>query len=83
MPWAWTARPLFRLYSSDLDTDGNFPAIYRQDCNKLKDEEILKILSDYRKPEKMNKLTTIPGSMKISIKFSNEELSKSEILICD
>lgn len=81
MPWAWTARPLFRLYSSDLDTDGDFPAIYRQDCNKLKDEEILKILSDYRKPEKMNKLTTIPGSMKISIKYLTEEQPKSKKMI--
>jgi dedicator of cytokinesis protein 9/10/11 len=80
MPWAWTARPLFRLYSSDLDTDGDFPAIYRQDCNKLKDDEILKILTDFRKPEKMNKLTTIPGSMKMSIKFSNEESPKSKTL---
>lgn len=80
MPWAWTARPLFRLYSSDLDTDGDFPAIYRQDCNKLKDEEILKILTDYRKPEKMNKMTTIPGSLKISIKLLNEEQPKSKSL---
>ena len=77
MPWAWTARPLFRLYSSDLDTDGDFPAIYRQDCNKLKDDEILKILTDFRKPEKMNKLTTIPGSMKVSIKFLHEAQPKS------
>lgn len=81
MPFAWTARPLFRLYSSDLDTDGDFPAIYRQDCNKLKDEEILKILLDYRKPEKMNKLTTIPGSIKISIKFLNEAQPKSKKMI--
>lgn len=78
MPWAWTARPLFRLYSSDLDTDGDFPAIFRQDCNKLKDEEILKILSDFRKPEKMNKLTTIPGCMKISIKQLREEKPQSK-----
>lgn len=79
MPWAWTARPLFRLYSSDLDTDSDFPAIYRQDCNKLRDDEILKILSDFRKPEKMNKLTTIPGSMKITIKHMNEEQPKSKL----
>lgn len=80
MPWAWTARPLFRLYSSDLDTDGDFPAIYRQDCNKIKDDEILKILTDFRKPEKMNKLTTIPGSMKMSIKYVNEEQPKSKFI---
>lgn len=78
MPWAWTARPLFRLYSSDLDTDGDFPTIYRQDCNKLRDDEILKILSDFRKPEKMNKLTTIPGSIKISLKYAVGEMPTSE-----
>lgn len=80
MPWAWTARPLFRLYSNELDTDGDFPAIYRQDCNKVRDEEILKILSDYRKPEKMNKLTTIPGTLKISIKPLKSEQVKSKLI---
>ena len=48
MPFAWTARPLFRLYSNDLD-NSDFPAIYRQEPNRLKDEEILKFLSEYRK----------------------------------
>lgn len=49
MPFAWTARPLFRLYSNELDTTSEFPAIYRQETNRLKDEEILKILGEYRK----------------------------------
>lgn len=49
MPFAWTARPLFRLYSSEPDMNSDFPAIYRQDPSRLKDEELLKILADYRK----------------------------------
>lgn len=49
MPFAWTARPLFRMYSNDIDTSSDFPAIYRQEPNRLKDEEILKFLSEYRK----------------------------------
>lgn len=49
MPFAWAARPLFRLYSNELDTSSDFPAIYRQEGNKLKDEELLKLLSEYRK----------------------------------
>lgn len=49
MPFAWAARPLFRLYSNELDTSSDFPAIYRQDGNKIKDEELLKLLSEYRK----------------------------------
>lgn len=49
MPFAWTAKPLFRQYSNELDTSAEFPAIYRQEPNRLKDEEILKILAEYRK----------------------------------
>lgn len=67
MPFAWAAKPLFRLYSSDLDTTIEFPAIYRQEHNKLKDEELLKLLAEYRKPDKFSKLTVIPGSLKITI----------------
>lgn len=67
MPFAWAARPLFRLYSNDLDTSIEFPAIYRQEANKLKDEELLKFLAEYRKPDKFSKLTVIPGWLKISI----------------
>ncbi|XP_043521247.1 dedicator of cytokinesis protein 9 [Frieseomelitta varia] len=67
MPFAWAARPLFRLYSNELDTSSDFPAIYRQEGNKIKDEELLKLLSEYRKPEKLSKLTVIPGWLKIKI----------------
>lgn len=67
MPFAWAARPLFRLYSSELDTAIEFPAIYRQEANRLKDDELLKLLSEYRKPDKFSKLTVIPGWLKITI----------------
>ena len=67
MPFAWAARPLFRLYSSDLDMAIEFPAIYRQEANRLKDEELLKLLAEYRKPDKFSKLTVIPGWLKITI----------------
>ncbi|KOB77262.1 Dedicator of cytokinesis protein 9 [Operophtera brumata] len=57
MPFAWAAKPLYRMYSNDLDTTPDFPAIYRQDPNKLLDDDLLKILSDLRKPDKLAKLT--------------------------
>lgn len=56
-----------RLYSNELDTTPDFPAIYRQETNKLTDEELLKLLSEYRKPDKFSKFTVIPGSLKIKI----------------
>lgn len=72
MPFAWAARPLFRLYSSDLDTAIEFPAIYRQETNRLKDEELLKLLAEYRKPDKFSKLTVIPGWLKVTIEQLTE-----------
>ncbi|XP_038110959.1 dedicator of cytokinesis protein 9 isoform X3 [Culex quinquefasciatus] len=72
MPFAWAARPLFRLYSHDLDTSFDFPAIYRQEGARLKDEELLKLLAEYRKPDKFSKLTVLPGSLKIYIEALNE-----------
>lgn len=72
MPFAWAARPLFRLYSSELDTAIEFPAIYRQEANRLKDEELLKLLAEYRKPDKFSKLTVIPGWLKVTIEQLTE-----------
>ncbi|XP_075153497.1 dedicator of cytokinesis protein Ziz isoform X2 [Haematobia irritans] len=74
-PFAWAAKPLFKPYSNELDTDKNefeFNILYRQEINKLKDEELLKFLVDYRKPEKLSKLTVIPGQFKLTI----EEVEK-------
>ncbi|KAK0080760.1 hypothetical protein PV326_008002, partial [Microctonus aethiopoides] len=67
MPFAWSARPLFRLYSNELDTSSDFPAIYRQEGNKMRDDDIIKLLLEYRKPEKLSKLTIIPGWLKLNI----------------
>ncbi|XP_043640417.1 dedicator of cytokinesis protein 9 isoform X1 [Drosophila teissieri] len=84
-PFAWAARPLFKQYSHELDVDPKrefeFSPIYRQEIPKLKDEEILKLLIDYRKPEKLSKLTVIPGSLKMQMQFLDQTtpcgLSKS------
>lgn len=67
MPFAWTARPLFNQYGSDPDVVSDFPGIYRQDATKLKDEELLKYLSDFRKPDKMSKLPLIPGWLQVKV----------------
>lgn len=69
-----------RLYSNELDTTSDFINIYRQESNKLTDEELGKLLSEYRKPDKFSKLTVIPGSLKIKVKAANE-LPDSELII--
>ncbi|KAM9320684.1 dedicator of cytokinesis protein 9 isoform 1-T1 [Gastrophryne carolinensis] len=67
MPFAWAARPLFKDNSGTLDKSARFSAIYRQDGNKLSNEDMLKFLADFRKPEKMAKLPVILGNLDIHI----------------
>jgi dedicator of cytokinesis protein 9/10/11 len=49
MPFAWSARPLFRHTSGQLDVSAQFSPLFRQEPNKLSDEELLKMLQDFRK----------------------------------
>uniref|UniRef100_A0A8C5LWK2 Dedicator of cytokinesis 9 n=1 Tax=Leptobrachium leishanense TaxID=445787 RepID=A0A8C5LWK2_9ANUR len=67
MPFAWAARTLFKDSSGTLDKSARFSAIYRQDSNKLSNEDMLKLLADFKKPEKMAKLPVILGNLDIHI----------------
>nr|XP_054521476.1 dedicator of cytokinesis protein 9 isoform X14 [Pan troglodytes] len=67
MPFAWAARTLFKDASGNLDKNARFSAIYRQDSNKLSNDDMLKLLADFRKPEKMAKLPVILGNLDITI----------------
>ncbi|XP_053329057.1 dedicator of cytokinesis protein 11 [Spea bombifrons] len=66
MPFAWTARPLFKDTQGTLDTEGKFSPLYRQDSSKISNEDLLKLLAEYRKPEK-TKLQVIPGYLNASV----------------
>uniref|UniRef100_A0A8C0Z538 Dedicator of cytokinesis 9 n=1 Tax=Canis lupus familiaris TaxID=9615 RepID=A0A8C0Z538_CANLF len=67
MPFAWAARTLFKDTSGNLDKNARFSALYRQDSNKLSNDDMLKFLADFRKPEKMAKLPVILGNLDITI----------------
>ncbi|XP_072539764.1 dedicator of cytokinesis protein 9 isoform X1 [Salminus brasiliensis] len=67
MPFAWAARPVFKDASGTLDKSARFSALYRQDSNKLSDEDLFKLLADFRKPEKMAKLPVILGNLDVTI----------------
>ncbi|KAM8856093.1 dedicator of cytokinesis protein 9 isoform 4-T4 [Spinachia spinachia] len=67
MPFAWAARPLFKDASGTLDKSARFSALYRQDNNKLSNDDVLKLLADFRKPEKMAKLPVILGNLDVTI----------------
>lgn len=45
------ARPVFKDASGKLDKGARFSALYRQDSSKLSDEDMFKLLADFRKYE--------------------------------
>uniref|UniRef100_A0A8C3AD52 Dedicator of cytokinesis 9 n=1 Tax=Cyclopterus lumpus TaxID=8103 RepID=A0A8C3AD52_CYCLU len=65
MPFAWAARPLFKDASGTLDKSARFSALYRQDNNKLSNDDMLKLLADFRKL--MAKLPVILGNLDVTI----------------
>nr|XP_057907975.1 dedicator of cytokinesis protein 9-like [Doryrhamphus excisus] len=67
MPFAWSARPVFIDASGTLDKSARFSALYRQDSSKLSDEDMFKLLADFRKPEKMTKLPVVLGNLDVTI----------------
>lgn len=42
-------RTLFKDTSGNLDKNARFSAVYRQDSNKLSNDDMLKLLADFRK----------------------------------
>lgn len=44
-----SCRPLFKDASGTLDKSARFSALYRQDSNKLSNDDMLKLLADFRK----------------------------------
>uniref|UniRef100_A0A8C5I843 Dedicator of cytokinesis 9 n=1 Tax=Gouania willdenowi TaxID=441366 RepID=A0A8C5I843_GOUWI len=77
MPFAWAARPLFKDASGTLDKSARFSALYRQDSNKLSNDDMLKLLADFRKPEKMAKLPVILGNLDVTIDNVAPDLSSN------
>ncbi|XP_064413718.1 dedicator of cytokinesis protein 9 isoform X1 [Latimeria chalumnae] len=67
MPFAWAARPLFKDSLGTLDRNARFSTLFRQDSNKLSNEDMLKLLADFRKPEKMSKLPVILGNLDVTV----------------
>uniref|UniRef100_A0A3P9II38 Dedicator of cytokinesis 9b n=1 Tax=Oryzias latipes TaxID=8090 RepID=A0A3P9II38_ORYLA len=67
MPFAWAARSVFKDASGTLDKSARFSALYRQDSSKLSDEDMFKLLTDFRKPEKMAKLPVLLGNLDVTI----------------
>nr|XP_015216476.1 PREDICTED: dedicator of cytokinesis protein 10 isoform X3 [Lepisosteus oculatus] len=67
MPFAWSIRPVFKDNDGTVDRDSRFSPLFKQDSSKISTEDLLKVISDYRRAEKTSKLQTIPGSLEITV----------------
>uniref|UniRef100_A0A452SYP0 C2 DOCK-type domain-containing protein n=1 Tax=Ursus maritimus TaxID=29073 RepID=A0A452SYP0_URSMA len=69
-----SSQPIFKDTQGSLDLDGRFSPLYKQDSSKLSNEDILKLLSEYKKPEK-TKLQIIPGQLNVTVECVPVDLS--------
>ncbi|XP_051876848.1 dedicator of cytokinesis protein 11 [Pristis pectinata] len=75
MAFAWAARPVFKDTEGSLDTSGKFSPFYKQDSNKLSTEDLLKMLADFKKAEKISKLQVIPGNFDVTLECVPPDIS--------
>ncbi|KAF2356439.1 Dedicator of cytokinesis C/D N-terminal [Trinorchestia longiramus] len=72
MPLGWSARQLFTP-DGKLDPNTDFSPIYKFDEKKTSESEMIKLLTELKKADKLSKFTVIPGSL--SIKLSLMEVT--------
>ncbi|KFO20131.1 Dedicator of cytokinesis protein 10 [Fukomys damarensis] len=67
MPFAWAVRSVFKDNQGNVDRDSRFSPLYRQESSKISTEDLLKLVSDYRRADRSSKTQTIPGSLDIAV----------------
>uniref|UniRef100_A0A8B9QRY4 Dedicator of cytokinesis 10 n=1 Tax=Apteryx owenii TaxID=8824 RepID=A0A8B9QRY4_APTOW len=67
MPFAWSVRPVFKDNQGNVDRDSRFSPLFRQESNKIAMEDLIKLIAEYRRAEKISKIQTIPGSLEIAV----------------
>ncbi|OXB83083.1 UNVERIFIED_CONTAM: hypothetical protein H355_016647 [Colinus virginianus] len=67
MPFAWSVRPVFKDNQGNIDRDSRFSPLFRQESNKISMEDLIKLIAEYRRAEKISKIQTIPGSLEIAV----------------
>ncbi|XP_061734547.1 dedicator of cytokinesis protein 10 isoform X7 [Nerophis ophidion] len=74
MPFAWSVRSLFKDNHGALDRESRFSPLFKQESNKISTEDLIKLVSEYRRAEKTSKLQTIPGTLDITVDYVPLEL---------
>lgn len=52
MPFAWTAKPVFQQFIGGTESAKDTVNLYRQESEKLSDDDLLKLINELKKPEK-------------------------------
>ncbi|XP_068136889.1 dedicator of cytokinesis protein 10 isoform X2 [Hyperolius riggenbachi] len=63
MPFAWSVRPVFKDNCGNIDQESRFSPLFRQDCSKISTEDLVKLVTEYKRAEKMSKVPVIPGCL--------------------
>ncbi|XP_030431081.1 dedicator of cytokinesis protein 10 isoform X11 [Gopherus evgoodei] len=67
MPFAWSMRPVFKDNQGNVDRDSRFSPLFRQESSKISTEDLIKLIAEYRRAEKISKIQTIPGNLDIAV----------------
>lgn len=67
MPFAWSVRSVFKDNQGMVDRESRFSPLFKQESNKISTEDLIKLITEYRRAEKTSKLQTIPGSLEINV----------------
>uniref|UniRef100_A0A8C3I2T8 Dedicator of cytokinesis 10 n=1 Tax=Chrysemys picta bellii TaxID=8478 RepID=A0A8C3I2T8_CHRPI len=69
MPFAWSVRPVFKDNQGNVDRDSRFSPLFRQESSKISTEDLIKLIAEYRRAEKISKIQTIPGNLDIAVNY--------------
>uniref|UniRef100_A0A3P8YJA4 Dedicator of cytokinesis 10 n=1 Tax=Esox lucius TaxID=8010 RepID=A0A3P8YJA4_ESOLU len=67
MPFAWSIRSVFKDNQGTVDRESRFSPLFKQESSKISTEDLIKLVSEYRRAEKTSKLQTIPGTLDITV----------------
>ncbi|XP_052471934.1 dedicator of cytokinesis protein 10 isoform X1 [Carassius gibelio] len=67
MPFAWSVRSVFKDNQGTLDRESRFSPLFKQESNRISTEDLIKLITEYRRAEKASKLQIIPGNLEVNV----------------
>uniref|UniRef100_A0A3P9LN66 C2 DOCK-type domain-containing protein n=1 Tax=Oryzias latipes TaxID=8090 RepID=A0A3P9LN66_ORYLA len=60
-------RYVFKDNHGTLDRESRFSPLFKQESNKISTDDLIKLVTEYKRAEKTSKLQTVPGTLDISM----------------